>query len=97
MLDIDKDFYTRANAYIAVANAQCDGSIGVKRISASFMYAMARFNSWANATDYDSGNQMKETRDAVIDGLVADFKAMLEHNMDDHINNYDRLMTPPKE
>lgn len=96
MLDIDKDFYTRANAYIPIANAQCDGTVGIRRISGSFMYAMTRFNSWVVATDYDSGPQMKEARQKTIDELVEQFKSMLEHNLDDHIENFDRLMTPPK-
>jgi hypothetical protein len=38
---------------------------------------------------------MKEGRQETIDTLVAQYRQMLEQNLDDHINNFDRLMTPP--
>ena len=92
--NIDKDFYTRANAFIALANTHCDGTIGISKVSGSFMFALSRFNAWVRATDFDSGAELKEAKQETIDELVGQYRAMLEENLDDHINNFDRLMTP---
>ncbi|MDQ1310125.1 MAG: hypothetical protein QG601_1395, partial [Pseudomonadota bacterium] len=39
---VDDDFYKRADAHIHLANAQL-GEVGRGKVSASFMYAVARF------------------------------------------------------
>jgi hypothetical protein len=94
--NIDKDFYTRANAFITLANTHCDGTISIGKVSGSFMFALSRFNAWVRATDFDSGVELKEVRKETIDELVSQYRAMLEENLDDHINNFDKLMTPPQ-
>lgn len=95
MAEPDQAFYDRANAYIRLANSQCDGTVGIGRISAAFVYGLARFNSWVNATEYESGAEMKAARDATIETLLAQYRDILERHMDDHIENFDALMTPP--
>jgi hypothetical protein len=46
--ETDEMFYRRADAHIDLANEQvADASRG--KVSASFMYAVARFNSWVSA------------------------------------------------
>ncbi|MEC5387674.1 DUF3144 domain-containing protein [Uliginosibacterium sp. H3] len=94
-IPIDKKFYDRANEYIKLANEHCDGTLGISLVSGSFMFALSRFNSWVSATDFESGAAMKEKRQETIDLLVNQYRSMLEQNLDDHINNFDRLMTPP--
>lgn len=97
MLEIDENFYTRANAYIHLANSQCDGTVGISKVCGAFAYALARFGAWVDATNYKSGEEMKASREATIEALVAQYREMLAHHMDDHINNFERLMTPPKD
>ena len=94
--NIDRNFYNRANEYITLANSHCDGTIGISLVSGSFMFALSRFNAWVRATDFDSGTELKQVRQETIDKLVAQYREMLEHNLDDHIDNFDRLMTPPQ-
>jgi hypothetical protein len=95
--NIDRNFYNRANEFITLANKHCDGTIGINLVSGSFMFALSRFNAWVRATDFESGIEMRETRQETIDELVNQYRKMLEENLDDHITNFDRLMTPPKE
>ena len=45
-VDIDEGFYKRADAFIDLANDQCGGA-AFEKVSASLMYASARFNAWA--------------------------------------------------
>ena len=95
-IPIDKNFYNRANEYIKLANEHCDGTLGISLVSGSFMFALSRFNAWVRATDFTSGAEMKTGKEETIDALVNQYRSMLEQNFDDHINNFDRLMTPPK-
>ena len=58
--DKDKEFYELADAYIALANKQGKNNIDQGKISATFLYAAARFNIFlvasgsASADDFAS-------------------------------------------
>jgi hypothetical protein len=92
---VDDKFYDRADEVIGLANGQC-GEIGRGKVSASLMYATARFNAWVNATGCDSQEAMRDAKAKSIEYFTAEYVAMLEENLDDYIENFDRYMNPPE-
>jgi hypothetical protein len=88
---VDPEFYSRADSFIHVANEHC-GKTGRGKVSASFMYAVARFNSWVSACGFESASQMTEAKRDTIEYFVKEYRAMLEENLDDYIENFARYM-----
>lgn len=89
--DRDDEFFNRADAHIHLSNEQLkDSSRG--KASASMMYATARFNTWVGACGFDDGEQMKATRDEMIEYFVTEYRMMLEENVDDYIGNFENYM-----
>jgi len=91
--DIDPEFYNRADAVIHLANEQLE-HVGRGKVSASCMYATARFNSWVTATGFNSAEEMQEARAEAIDYFVVQYKAMLEENYQDYVDNFSTYMRP---
>jgi Protein of unknown function (DUF3144) len=88
---VDDQFYARADAHIHLSNDQIKQSDRGK-VSASMMYAVARFNSWISACGFEDGPQMAAKRQEMIDYFTADYARMLEANLDDYIRNFDQYM-----
>lgn len=89
--DQDDDFFKRADAHIHLSNEQLkDATRG--KASASMMYATARFNAWVGACGFDDSEQMKATRDEMVEYFVAEYRKMLEENIDDYIGNFENYM-----
>jgi hypothetical protein len=92
--DTDKDFYPRADAVIRLANDQLtDVSRG--KVSASCMYASSRFSAWVSACGFDSGKDMAAAKQETIEYFVKQYRAMLEENLDDYIDNFGNYMDRP--
>lgn len=89
----DSDFYDRADAVIDVANGQLT-EMARGQVSASTLYAAARFNAWVSASGWTSAEEMRVARDETIDYFVRQYRAMLAENLDDYIENFDRYMRP---
>jgi len=49
MKEVDNKFYERADAHIHLCNDQISKDIGKGKVSASTMYATARFYAWVSA------------------------------------------------
>jgi Protein of unknown function (DUF3144) len=88
---VDDDFYNRADAVIHLANKQVEG-IGKGKVSASLMYATARFGAWLSASGFRSGDEMKAAKKATIDYMVDQYRAMLDENLNEYIDNFDAYM-----
>ena len=88
MINPDEDFYGRADAHIHLSNDQM-GETGAGKVSASMMYATARFNSWISARGFSTGSEMKEHRSETIEYFLEEYRKMLEENLDDYIENFD--------
>lgn len=87
----DDQFFKRADAHIDIANGQLrDATRG--KVSASLMYATARFNAWVTACTAESGGDLQGHRDESIEYFVAQYRKMLEENLDDYIANFDRYL-----
>lgn len=92
--DTDKDFYTRADAVIRLANDQL-AEIARGRVSASCMYASSRFSAWVSACSFESGKDMAAAKQETMEYFVKQYRAMLEENLDDYINNFSNYMDRP--
>jgi len=87
----DPKFYDRADEHIHLSNDQSsEASRGT--VSASMMYATARFNAWVSACGFGSGAEMAAAKDETLEYFVTQYRKMLEENLDDYIRNHDRYM-----
>lgn len=92
-VDTDEEFFKRADAIIDVANEQLSGATRGK-VSASCMYATARFNAWVSACGVDSGEELQAARQEAIDYFTGQYRTMLEENLDEYIRNFVKYMRP---
>jgi len=91
--DVDDGFYSRADAHIRLSNDQ-QKDISRGKVSASMMYALARFNAFIAACRFQSAEQLAEAREETVEYFAAQYRKMLEENLDDHIAQFDKYMKP---
>ena len=89
--EVDDHFYDRADTHIHIANDQTE-KIGRGKVSASMMYATARFNSWISACKADSGEDLLEGKAEIIEYFVEQYRTMLDENLDDYARNFDKYL-----
>lgn len=89
--EADDGFYERADTHIHVANSQTE-TVGRGQVSASMMYATARFNSWISACKAESGDDLAEGKEDIIEYFVEEYRKMLAENLDDYARNFDKYM-----
>ena len=90
--DADAGFYSRADAHIHLSNDQLEQVEDRGMVSASMMYAVARFNTWVSACGFSSGIDMARTREEMIEYFTNQYRLMLEENLDDYIQNFSTYM-----
>ncbi len=95
MADLDENFYDRAEAHIQLSNNQLEETANGERVSASNMFAAARFNAWISAYGRISGDQLAVDKEEIVDYFLTQYRKMLEDNIDDYIQNFDRYMKAP--
>jgi len=84
---VDEEFWKRADAYIQLANGQSDlANFG--EVNASFTYACARFNAFVITSEAPSVEALKDAKARALEHFTAEFRKMLEDNLDDHIAHY---------
>ncbi len=88
MQNTDDKFYERADAHIHLSNDQISGYVAKGKVSASMMYATARFNSWVSACGWNSAEEMAAAKEETIEYFLPEYRKMLDENMDDYINNF---------
>ena len=91
--DDDKEFFERADAYITLANEQA-ANVSRGKVSASMMFATARFNAWVSASGTDSGEELASVKDEALEYFVGEYRKILEENLDEYIEHFDKYMTP---
>ncbi|USH01089.1 DUF3144 domain-containing protein [Grimontia kaedaensis] len=94
MQEIDDEFYERADAHIHLSNDQISETATFGKVSASNMYATARFNAWISACGWDNGEEMAASKQETLDYFVTEYRKMLEENLDDYIENFESYMRP---
>jgi hypothetical protein len=90
----DQAFFDRADQIINLANEQLE-VVNPGKVSASTLYAAARFNAWISATGWISGDELKAAKEETVDFFVEQYRAMLVENLDDYIDKFDAYMRPP--
>ena len=88
MQNTDDKFYERADAHIQLSNDQISGYVAKGKVSASMMYATARFNSWVSACGWNSAEEMAAAKEETIEYFLTEYRKMLSENMDDYMNNF---------
>jgi O-acetyl-ADP-ribose deacetylase (regulator of RNase III) len=87
----DKKFYEMADAYIALANEQ-SGDTDQGTVSATFLYAAARFNTFLVASTSGSADEFASRKEDVIEYFVTEYKKMLEEHFADYHDNFDKFI-----
>ena len=82
--DLDPKFYDRADAHIHLSNDQLK-DIGPGKVSASMMYATARFNAYVSWLGFDNAADMAEQRKETVGYFVEQYQIMLFANSDQFI------------
>ena len=82
-------FLIRADKHISLANEQMDENTTQGEVSASLLYAAARFNAWMASTSFESKEAMAEEKDKILEYFTEQYKLALGENIDNHIENYD--------
>jgi hypothetical protein len=86
---LDPRFWDRADAIIHLANKQC-GDAPNGKVSASLLYAAARFNAFIVATNAKDADEMKTDKKRAIKYFTDQYRKMLIENLDDYIKSFDR-------
>lgn len=89
----DQQFYERADAMITLANEQMTTTDRGK-VSASLMFATARFNSFVSACQASSSEDLASGREEIIRYFVEQYQTMLTENLDDYIANFEEYTSP---
>ena len=94
MSDTDKDqeFYDMADAFIALANKHAK-NVNPGKVSAVFLYAAARFNTFIVASGAPSASEFGASKDNAHDYFIAEYKKMLEEHFTDYHDNFDKYVT----
>ncbi len=96
MAEADKDFFDRVDAHIHLSNGQLNDKTTIGQVSASNMYAVARFNAWVTACGNKSGKEMSQAKQETLKYFTEEYRKMLEVHLDDYINNFDTYINISK-
>ena len=87
--DNDKKFREMADAFIAEAN-KLSKNENLAMVSASFLYAAARFNIFLVAASSGSANEFESKKENSLNALMAEFKKMLEDHFENYKENFEK-------
>jgi len=85
----DKEFWDLADSFIQLANAHLD-KVKPSRVSASALFAAARFNAFVIAAASESKEQLIVEKEAAIAYFLNQYESMLRENLDEHLARYDQ-------
>jgi hypothetical protein len=86
---------TTARKHLRVASDHLEEASRGK-VSASLMYACARFNAWVSANHRQSPAELKSAYGETIEYFVAEYRKMLVQNLDDYVDNFQQYNEPSK-
>ena len=86
--DKDSEFFEMADGFIALANTHSKKTTPGK-VSATFLYAAARFNTFLVASNSSSKDEFTSGKNSSIEYFMVEYKKMLEEHFEDYITNYD--------
>lgn len=83
------EFRARADALIDVLNRQAS-EVPTGQVSASAMYATARFNAFQVTATAEDAEQMAAERDKAVDYFTSQYRRMFEDHFDECLKHFDR-------
>lgn len=89
--DKDKEFYEMADAFIAIANRQSKNT-NPGKVSAAFLYAAARFNTFLVAAGSGSADEFGSKKENSIDYFMTEYKRMLEEHFENYKENFEKYI-----
>ena len=85
----DKEFWDLADSFIQLANTHLD-KVKPSRVSASALFAAARFNAFVIAAATESKEQLIAEKEAAIAYFLNQYESMLRENLDEHLTRYEQ-------
>ena len=85
----DKQFWDLADSFIQLANTHLDEA-KPSRVSASALFAAARFNAFVITAAAGSKEQLIAEKEAAIAYFLGEYESMLRENLDEHMARYDQ-------
>jgi hypothetical protein len=89
--DEDKKFREIADTFIAEANKQSKKE-NAGMVSASFLYAAARFNIFILAAGSSSADEFASKKEDSINMFTAEYRKMLEDHFENYKENFEAHM-----
>ena len=87
--EADEQFFERADAQLRVASGHL-ADASPSRVSASLMYACARFNAWVSANHRETPAELRLAYGETIEYFVAEYRKMLVQSLDDYLADFER-------
>ena len=84
----DREFLAMADAFIALAN-KYGGTVDKGKVSAAFLYAAARFNTFIVAGSAADKNSFQQTQQSAMDYFLGEYRKMLVEHMADYEHNFE--------
>lgn len=91
----DKEFLDMADAFIALANKQGE-TIDKGKVSAAFLYAAARFNTFIVAGGAADVEEFEGYKFNATQYFIGEYEKMLEEHMEDYTVNFGDFIKPDK-
>lgn len=92
-------FFERADEFIKIANEFCKPSGKSQspsdlrnEVSASLLFASARFNTWVAANTFKNGEEMRAAKDQVTSYLMQQFQMMLDDNFEEYCEQFENYL-----
>jgi hypothetical protein len=85
----DKQFWDLADSFIQLANTHLS-EVKPSRVSASALFAAARFNAFVITAATESKAQLIAEKESAIAYFLQQYEAMLRENLDEHLSRYDQ-------
>ena len=79
MQGVDDNFYDRADEHINLSNNQISEDIGRGKVSASFMYSVARFNAWVSACGWNNAQEMEAAKEEIKEDLATEVDGYMSY------------------
>jgi hypothetical protein len=86
---VDDAFWQRADEIINLANQQCESVESSDDVSASLLYATARFNAFLIASTAQSAGDIQSGKEDAVAYFTEQYRQLLTDNLDDYIENFD--------
>ena len=83
----DQEFYDLANSFIELANKQ-SVDVDKGKVSAAFLYAAARFNTFIVASSAANVEQFMSYKKKAFDYLTGEYAKMLEEHFGDYRDHF---------